>query len=363
MSENLTWRDERVNFLKDTLNDVGVSISIDDVNKIHFLAQRKYNRYDQYLPGETFQNRMIKWLCNFKEEDRQNAMEIIDNLVYLNNHELRSIAVSTFWNSVKIIEIELFNQEGDKNILNVYLNNRRTKITQALKRSLYVAVADDVMFDYFRRRAQRRFRGVLLKDNFVEYYKLHNKCQKEDLDYLKEYDRIFLLDQLCGSGTTFLRKREGKWKGKINKMFEIWEKLDNKKIYYTPYIMSKVAQIKVGKNLEEWKKDKKITQEIIVIPTFIIPMSSCLSSNEQGPIDYTMKIAQLCKRYFNETIVNEHILEGGDCICGFGGAGLALVLNNNCPNNTIPLIWQETNDWHPLFPRIDHHVTRTKGNV
>lgn len=36
---------------------------------------------------------------------------------------------------------------------------------------------------------------------------------------------------------------------------------------------------------------------------------------------------------------------------GYGQAGLALVFDTNCPNNTIPLLWSSRNDWYPLFER------------
>lgn len=37
---------------------------------------------------------------------------------------------------------------------------------------------------------------------------------------------------------------------------------------------------------------------------------------------------------------------------GFGSLGMLLVLYTNCPNNTLPLIWHESPQWKPLFPRV-----------
>lgn len=110
------WWTRSVKHLQEELKFLGVSMSYDDVHEIQFLAERKYNRYDQYLPGETFQYRLIKWLNNFEEEDRSTAMEIVKNLVYFNRHELRALSVTTFWNCIKIIQNVLSDQSKIKKI-------------------------------------------------------------------------------------------------------------------------------------------------------------------------------------------------------------------------------------------------------
>ena len=340
--------------LREELKYIGVKKSLSEINKIHFLAEKKYNRYDQYLPGETFQHRLIKWLLNFENEtERQIAMEIIENLIYFNMNELRALIVATFWNSVIEIQKEIINR--NKTDLQVYLNYKKRKISEALQRSVFISVSDDVMIDYFRRRAQRRY-PELLSDNFISYYKLHEDCQEKDLKFLKEYDRIFLIDQLCGSGNTFLRNIDG-WTGKIVRFHEIWKKAKIEKIYYMPYIISTVAENNLNRKLQQWEKEKSIKTDIRIVPTIRIPVSNCLISKQNDLIDKDKPVAKLCEKYYKSLgIINPHIKVGGDATWGFGQAGLTLVLNNNCPNNSIPIIWYNRNkDWFSLFPRIEHH--------
>ena len=348
------WWRKSVEHLKEELKFLGINLDYDEVHEIQFLAERKYNRYDQYLPGETFQHRLIEWLNNFDKKDRTVAIQIIKNLVYINRHELRSLTVSTFWNSIRIIQNELSNRNNAKKILQVYLDKVEAETVNALNRSLFIAVSDDVMFDYFRRRAQRRY-PMLQPDNFVEYYKLHEKCQKDDLNDLKEIDRIFLIDQLCASGTTFIRKENSDWKGKIIRFFDIWKNLSTHDIYYLPYIISTVAEKNLKRKISEWKCQNKITQLIEVVPTLRIPISVCLSPNPSGPINKNIPVAKLCKKYFKDCIIHEHIKKGGPPTYGFGRAGLALIINTNCPNNSMPVIWCGCDGWFPLFPRIEHH--------
>lgn len=349
------WENRSVKNLQEELKYMGVKKTDEEVHKIHFLAERKYNRYDQFLPGETFQHRLIKWLNNFKEDDRQTAMEIIDNLFFFNSHELRALIVSTIWQCINSIQNELLNEKMTKKALHVHLDYKRNRIIESLKKSVFIAVADDVMFDYFRRRAQRRFND-LISDNFIEYYKLHKDSQKEDLNYLNDYERIFLIDQLCGSGTTFIRNQNNQWDGKIVRFFKLWDEAKLKKIYYMPYLMSTVAEKRVNNKLIKWKNENNIIQDFYICPTIKIPISKCLSSNPYGPIDENLPVAKLCKKYYKDCITkNKHIEVGGDAKWGFNNAGLALVLNTNCPNNSIPLLWCSCDNWFPLFPRIEHH--------
>lgn len=36
---------------------------------------------------------------------------------------------------------------------------------------------------------------------------------------------------------------------------------------------------------------------------------------------------------------------------GFGNSQLAIVFPNNCPNNSLPILWKRTKNWYPLFER------------
>jgi hypothetical protein len=40
---------------------------------------------------------------------------------------------------------------------------------------------------------------------------------------------------------------------------------------------------------------------------------------------------------------------------GFNECGLLLVLSHNTPNNTMPVIWEDTSKFRGLFPRINRH--------
>lgn len=349
--------DKKVKFLKEELKEREVQIQKEQLYKIQYLSERKYNYYDQYLPGETFQNRLLRWLENFDKKDRNIAMKVVKHLTYIDMHELRSLAVTTFWNSLLLIEKEIIKNIDREIFLKTYQKKKKKLIDKELGKSIYVAIADDVLFDYFRRRAQRRKPTILGGDSFVEYYKLHPYCQEDDLDKLEDTERIFMLDQLSASGTSFIRKEENGWKGKIIRFKEIWKNIENVKIYYLPYIMSSVAERNVNRRLKKWRcEENPSLKDIVIKPSLKVKVSKCVRANNSYKIDETKPVAKLCEKYFDEDIIDEHKEKGGECKWGFGESGLDLVLNTNCPNNTLPIIWHDYNEWIPLFPRIEHHI-------
>lgn len=336
--------------LQKELSYLEVDASYDDVARISFLGRRKYDRYDHFYPGETFDGRLIKWLAeNFDKNERQAAMEIVKTLKFISAYEMKELAIRTFEKARYII----FRDSICTSTTNwySYIESRNVRLTDELAKSVFVAVADDINFDFFRRYAMRHY--SFRKENFVEYY----KRDRDSLQELPEHNRIFLLDQLSGSGTTALRKKDGEWQGKIPTFQKIWKNyIKTDTVYYCPYILSSVSEKNLNDRLSSYLRENPGLR-IIVDPTCRIPISSCLA-NEQGTgIDENKPVAKLCKKYYSRFKEDEHIEVGGSACYGYGGAGLTLVLQSNCPNDTIYILWHDCNGWYPLFPRVSHHTS------
>ena len=324
---------------------------IAEAARISFLSRRKYERYDLYYPGESFDNRLIKWLeHNFVKKDRNIAIDMVKCLKFLSEYELKELAIHTFENIKKIIMAEL--SEISYESCFSFLETRNIKFLEELGKCIFIAGVDDIEFDFFRRYAMRKHPKLFQKENFIEYYKVNEKTFSE----LPEHKRYFLLDQLSGSGTTALRYKAepAEWSGKIPTFQNIWKDIiENKSVYYCPFILSQRAKM----NLEERKKLFIIdnNKDFNIIPTCILPISPCLSNIHGTDIDEDKPVAKLCRKYYHLFEPDKHIQEGGSAEYGFNRAGLTFIIQSNCPNNTVPLIWHSFNDWFPLFPRVSHH--------
>ena len=50
------------NLLIEELTKLGINITKNEASKITFLSRRKYERYDHFYPGESFDSRLFTWL-------------------------------------------------------------------------------------------------------------------------------------------------------------------------------------------------------------------------------------------------------------------------------------------------------------
>ncbi len=336
---------------RNDLRDLGVDIPEEAARNLLFLAERKYNRYDLYAPGETFPQRLVEWLGNFDAEDRSTAMSIVHELRFFNQNEMRALAAATLQNVVSAIQQE--DMPVSRASAVSYIDTLESSTSSSVAKSLFIAMADDVLFDFFRRNAQRLF-PALHRGNFVEYYKL----SPHDISDLEQHSRIFLLDQISGSSRSFLRRDGEEWKGKLPTFSDTWGddvRSNGAKVYYLPFIMSTVAQRTLSANLAAWNSFKVLNTPIEIVPTQVVPVAPCLTSDGGMSVDESTPVALLCDKYYDKFKENVHTRVGGGCKYGFGAAGLVLVLYTNCPNDSLYLIWHKHNGWQPLFERVEHH--------
>jgi hypothetical protein len=291
----------------------------------------------------------VKWLAeNFAKEERQVAIEIVKTLKFVSIYEMKELAIRAFENARYTILKDIM--LASTNDWYSYIESRNIRLAEELAKSIFVAAVDDINFDFFRRYAMRYY--SFKKENFVEYYKRDIGSLKE----LPEHKRIFLLDQLSASGTTALRMQDGEWRGKIPTFERIWgDIIKNDTVYYCPYILSSVSEKNLNDRLSSYLEDNS-KPRIVVSPTCRIPISSCLANEEGTAIDESKPVAKLCKKYYGRFREDEHIEVGGSACYGYGGAGLTLVLQSNCPNDTIYILWHDYDGWYPLFPRVSHHT-------
>ena len=110
----------------------------------------------------------------------------------------------------------------------------------------------------------------------------------------------------------------------------------------------------LDERLNKWKFEKNINYNFLINPTCKISTLPAIS-DENGNIDESSEVAKLCLKYYDLFIEEEHIRKGGGAQFGYGRAGLSLVFQSICPNNSLYLLWHSYNDRYTLFPRVSHH--------
>ena len=87
----------------------------------------------------------------------------------------------------------------------------------------------------------------------------------------------------------------------------------------------------------------------------VLPQSVCVTETTHP------KFWPLTQKYYDASIEDKHTdVGGGDVRLGFGGAALPLILEHNTPNNSVALLWAETDGvegvpMRPLFRRRQRH--------
>ena len=74
LSRIMNWEDNKI---------------VEELPKIQFMAEMKYDHYDQFMPGTRFLGSLSKWLSNFEEEERNVMFDFVKNkLIFISSSQM-----------------------------------------------------------------------------------------------------------------------------------------------------------------------------------------------------------------------------------------------------------------------------------
>lgn len=352
----------------------------EEIPKLKYLAEAKYDSYRNFEPGRRFLESMILWLHQFKTlKERHAAYDFIkDNLLYISETQMSHLVELLYPQRVLPILIEQTSLK--ENIPPFHIKKIRSSQTFKLlkRKTLFLGMSDGARIDAFRRK------NALNNEQVSVSYELSEEKFKEMYDKLKEwlsdngiqcdakFENIFLIDDFSGSGNSILKFKDGEFKGKLKKLVKnsLGSKnkpgklgrycIDGPNIYIVTYIATKKA-------LEHQRKTKKdfIESENISITCEILEPLLLLDDKVKVTQEVVSnEFAQLLDDYFDSRLdEDKHLQTGGTSAkYGYAGCALPLVLSHNCPNNSIYLLWAQTDKTEKqsglraLFPRISRHL-------
>jgi hypothetical protein len=237
---------------------------------------------------------------------------------------------------------------------------------------LFIELSDGGRIDIFRRANA----GTINNEQIVTAPRI-NKAKWDELlkDLRKVTEKaddkfaiVYLVDDFTASGTTLLRDEKGAWKGKL---WRFWEDVSTDGVLASHfeedwslcvhhYISTNQSEEKVLQHCEVLKKSRGESGWFEKIE-FSQGMS--LGPESQVTRESHRDFAKLIQDYYDDSIENEHVKKGGEnARFGFGQCGLPLILDHNTPNNSIALLWAETEGkdgkhaMRPLFRRRQRHI-------
>lgn len=345
---------------------------------LRLMSAIKYDGYSDFRAGSRFLEGLVTWLRQFNESDRATAYDFVKNrLVYLSQSEIQRVievfvpeTVTPYLRKKAAEEAKIDPWEVWGSSIGMESYNNK------LRRCLFVGLSDGSRIDILRRANSPK----LVQDQFVpmldigeEKWRDLGKELVKDQGQDAKFDNIYLIDDFTASGTTFIRRKgEGGWKGKLNKFNDLvnsarehigcdFPVIESYNLHIHHYVSTLQASEALAERVEiaHAEMSARSWGKYSITEGLRLPRSLKMNgSHDDGMLD-------LCERYYDDHLyrrLKQHCDEAGQDNMKFGYANCALplILEHNTPNNTISLLWAETDgrtghQMTPLFRRRDRH--------
>lgn len=351
---------------------------------IRLMSLLKFDGYRDYVAGVRFAESLAGWLSQFDPPDRTAAYVFVKTrLVYFSPLEIHRLVDQLY---PRFIEPKLRKAASERTEVPPYLvmarENSKLELSRERRQTLFMGLSDGARLDILRRANA----GVLVNDQVVlathvdeeKWKDLAKKLRKDkifDADCDPKFNRVCLVDDFTGSGTSFLRQREDKtWTGKL---WRFAEGLATAKAQLgNDFPLSKDFSLHIHHYISSYQANQTINERLLAISADLSGKGEWFASIELSEgllLPDTIKLTEgsdpamweLCDRYYDHGLylqLKEHFEEAGQTHIrhGYGDSALPVVLEHNCPNNAITLIWSETDGtsghaMRPLFPRRHRH--------
>jgi len=356
----------------------------EEIGKLRYLAAVKYDSYRNFEAGNRFLESLVLWLRQFKTvEERRIAYHFLSSrMVYISEAQMDHLVGLLYPQRIlpillgQVVEREKIPSHQIKRI-------RATETFKILRRkSIFLGLSDGARMDAFRRK------NTLSNDQISVSYELSDKKWRRMHDDLEKwieksgaktesvFENIFLIDDFSGSGNSILRPDKESYAGKLFKFVDEalgtveapgtlgkWCIKGGPRLFVVTYLSTRQA-------FNELNGRKESLLKTLVQPN----MASCEIMEPLQIFEDWLKVPQsenendksfdmLLEGYYDDRIEDEHTKTGGkDVKHGYADCGLPIVLCHNCPNNSVYLLWAQTDrsemkaGLQPLFRRTSRHA-------
>jgi len=293
---------------------------------LQLMSSMKYDGYSDFRAGVRFLESLVSWLRHFDAADRPAAYDFVKTrLVYISTLEMQRV-IETF--VPEIVTPYLRRSVGARLGIKPYEVWKTAEAAQAfsyrLRRCLFVGLSDGSRIDVLRRTNA----GRLSQEQVVPMMNVDDE----------------------------------KWRSLAK---------DLRKVGVHHYVSTMQARDALrGRVLEaEAKLPTKSWGRAIVTEGMLLPDKmkiGAVDKNTRIPTATSTvdkPIVEMCGKYYDHELykrLERHCKEAGqsDMKYGYADCALPLILEHNTPNNSIPMLWAETDGpqgMHPLFLRRDRH--------
>lgn len=350
---------------------------------LEFMGSMKYDTYDRYMPGMRFMSSLVQWLNDIKDEDRDEAYKFIkEKLVFISSTQMNYLVDLLYDSKIRPILLDMATVATG--IPSYKRSNKvvRTRFEIEKRSALIIGLSDGAHTDILRRSAGFNNEQVL-----TNYYP-DGKKLKDMLDELRKdeklkeiespfFRRIFLIDDFTASGKSFIRydESDGEYHGKLKRIIdelctksnvEKEQEIDHLSYLLNPdqkiqidilfCIATEKARTNIKNSLDAYLKsvmwEDKVEFNIHIVQVLEDKLSIDIKTDKD-----LVKLLKKDEHFVKECVISKSYKVGqiDNPWLGFDECALPVVLAHNTPNNSLPIIWQDAERFHGLFPRISRH--------
>ncbi len=350
---------------------------------LEFMGSMKYDAYDRYMPGMRFMSSLVQWLNDIKEEDRDEAYKFIkEKLVFISSMQMNYLVDLLYDSKIRPILLDMSTAETGMPSYKCSSKVVRTRFEIEKRSALIIGLSDGAHTDILRRSAGFNNEQVL-----TNYYP-DGKKLKDMLDELRKdqklkgienpfFRRILLIDDFTASGKSFIRFDESdrEYHGKLKRIIdelcikdyvEKEEKIEHLSYLLNPEqkiqidilfcIATEKARTNIKSSLDDYLKSvnwqNKVEFNIHIVQILEDKLSIDIKTDKD-----LVKLLKKDEHFVKECVISKNYKVGknDNPWLGFDECALPVVLAHNTPNNSLPIIWQDAERFHGLFPRISRH--------
>ncbi len=334
------------------------------------MAAFKYDEYQRFMPGMRFVESLALWLEQFgTKAEKLIAYDFIrERLIFCSGAEISHLVEMAYADYIKP---RLFSKVAKTQGFHSWQVNKvaaSPAFNIAQRKVLFLGLSDGARIDVFR-----RYNAELEHDQIYPTYEISDDRVASLLDSLQKdiakltntdpsdsirFETVVLLDDFSGSGVSYIREDNGQLKGKIvsflksatdpekhvSKLFDI----SQTEFCVVLYIATSQARDEILSHLPKLDISSWLGHSVDVIDL----LEDKIKIDPVSGIPFKL----LIQKYYDDSVETDHTRKGGsDVRYGFGQCGLPLVLTHNTPNNSLALLWADTDKVNALFPRVSRH--------
>jgi len=302
--------------------------------KIQFLSDYLYADFEPTFGAyPDFYSRLAKWITNVTSDDDQKLLfKLVPRIFYLGREEFNCLHRTAYNTAIKNWLIEIGNLTFDNQDYLKYLS-------QAMEDTWFCPVTDSFRINQFYHLNQ-----ISTKHTFRPDWRSLRKfgdINKIILYIIKNnVKQIVLLEDFVGSGTQCV----GPIKFACDLITEAASKQVNLKILFVPLIIFPVGLDKINKSLVSNYPNFSIK------PIIEVKLSEIINKEAEDSNDELKPFVDMIERSFT-LVKGDTTMPMGIEKFGYKNTGGLVVMCTNTPNNSLPIIFYESNSWSPLFKR------------